>query len=215
MTKSFTESDFSESLDSDLTWRIRELSDLKSAIRNAPQGGRAVLLKSLVAIAYAHWEGYVRGAARSFFKFLTLRRKKYLELDKQFYTNYFLRRLDSFSKSKQSLSAKCQIVEDILSQLENRFSKIDESLIDTRSNLNTEVLNEICIICGVDFRKFEPDSTFIDTIILKRRNSIAHGNHETIGEEEIELIVTKSIGLMRLFGNQLESKIYDQGYLRT
>ena len=60
MSKARTEAELADQLDSDLTWRLRELSDLKAAIANSQKNGRSVLLRSLVTMLYAQWEGHIR-----------------------------------------------------------------------------------------------------------------------------------------------------------
>ena len=103
MTKPFSEFDLSDQLVSDRTWRIREISDLQSAVNKADPIGRRVLLRASVAICYAHWEGYVRFAARKYLEHIALRKIPFKDLDRQFLRNYFLPRLGA-SSSKRSLN---------------------------------------------------------------------------------------------------------------
>ena len=60
MSKPYTEHDLSAIFDADLIWRRKELSDMKAAIKKADQFSKPALLRALVAMSYAHWEGYVR-----------------------------------------------------------------------------------------------------------------------------------------------------------
>jgi hypothetical protein len=66
VSKPYLEADFSTQITEDRSWRIREISDLKSAIARADDNLRRVLLRALITICYAHWEGYVRFAARKY-----------------------------------------------------------------------------------------------------------------------------------------------------
>jgi hypothetical protein len=68
-------------------------------------------------------------------------------------------------------------------------------------------------VCGVDGSHFEQKRVFIDTIILKRRNAIAHGQQEFIAEEEIDTFVAEVLALMEHFRTLLENKIYTKAYL--
>lgn len=85
-------------------------------------------------------------------------------------------------------------------------------LVDTRSNLNTDVIKDICLICGVDANHFEQNRIFLDTLLLKRRNAIAHGQQEYIQTDEIDGLVAKTLALMGFFRNQLENKVYTKAY---
>ena len=73
MSKPYTEADLSAILDTDLTWRRKELSDMKAAIRVADPTSKSPLLRAIITMSYAHWEGYVRTCANRYFQHLTLR----------------------------------------------------------------------------------------------------------------------------------------------
>jgi hypothetical protein len=215
MSKPFTESDLSAQLDSELIWRRRELSDLKLAIHRADPIAKAVLLRALVAMAYAHWEGYIRISATKYFLHITLKKRPYRELDPQFYRNSFLARLDTFFKSKSSNKECCEFIDAILGSQGLRFAYLNPQLIDTRSNLNSEVMRDLCLICGFDETAFEHDRLFIDLTLLKKRNAIAHGQEDGIELSEADTIVAKTLELMERFRTLIENKIYTKAYLKT
>lgn len=213
MSKPFTEKDLSGIFDTDLTWRRKELSDLKASIRRADIYSQSALLKAVVALSYSHWEGYVRTCANKYFEHLTLRRKPYSDFERQIFINSFLTRLDSLYKTRISLRERCRLVNDILDGSGSRFSYINSDLIDTKSNLNTDVVCDICTICGVDTSYFESKKTFIDVILLKRRNAIAHGQQENIQVSDIDDFVAEVLSLMENFRNLLENKVYTKAYV--
>jgi MAE_28990/MAE_18760-like HEPN len=114
MSKPYSEADFSEQITQDRAWRLREISDLKAAIVKADQSLRRVLLRALVTVCYAHWEGYVRFAARKYLEHIALGRFLYSDLDRQFLRNYFLPRLSALSASRTSLAERCAFIDDVL-----------------------------------------------------------------------------------------------------
>ncbi|PSN13692.1 hypothetical protein C7293_14895 [filamentous cyanobacterium CCT1] len=213
MSKPFTEENLSEIFDADLTWRRKELSDLKFSAKSADIYSQPALLKALVAMSYAHWEGYVRTCATKYFEHLALRKKPYSVFERQIYVNSFLMRLDALHKSKISLKERCLIINDILNSSESRFSYVNPDLIDTKSNLNTEVVSDICTICGVDSSYFENNKIFIDIMLLKRRNAIAHGQQESIQANDIDDFVSGVLALMENFRSLLENKVYTKAYI--
>ncbi len=212
MSKPYTEHDLSSIFDTDLIWRRKELSDMKAAIEKADQFSKPALLRALVAMSYAHWEGYVRTCANCYFEHLTLRKKQFVELERQIYVNSFLGRLDALHRSRVSLKERCKLINDILDNESGRFSFLNPALVDTRSNLNTDVIKDICIICGVDTDHFEQNRTFLDVLLLKRRNAIAHGQQEYIHADEIDDFVARILALMGFFRNLLENKVYMKEY---
>src|SRR6185295_19023760 len=111
-----------------------------SAIRNADAQSKSALLRALIPLAYAHWEGYARTCANRYFEHLTLRKKPFSELERQIYVNSFLGRIDAMHQNRTSLEARCKLVNEILDGREGRFAHINPDLIDTRSNLSTDVI---------------------------------------------------------------------------
>lgn len=212
MSKPYTDENLSDFFDADLIWRRKELSDIKAAVRRADVAAKHVLLRALITMCYAHWEGYVRICANRYFEYLTIRKKPYSELERQIYVNTFLARLDTLSHARVSLEARCKLVNDILDGTVGTFRYVHPALIDTKSNLNTDVIREICLICAVDASHFESRRIFIDQLMLKRRNAIAHGQQEFIQEDEIDALVSDVLGLMQHFRTLLENKVYQKQY---
>lgn len=212
MSKPYTEADFSAQITEDRNWRIKEISDLKLAIRRGDAGLQKVLLRALVAICYAHWEGYVRFSARKYLEHVALRRFQYRELDTQFLRNYFLPRLAAFSSSRASITDRCALVDEILGASDRRFSQVNDDLINTRANLNFEVFTDICLVCGVAASHFADKSAFVDVLLLKRRNAIAHGEETMVAIEDLDVITEDTVGLMRAFGDALENRVVLQTY---
>lgn len=215
MSKVHTEEDLSNALDSNLTDRIRELSDLKTAVFDANYTMRDVLLKAVVALSYANWEGFVKFSAQRYFDFIIARRLPFNRLNPQFYKNSFLARLNGLSTSKVSLIEKCNLLDEILESKEKSFRFVNKDLINTGSNLKFSVLQDICAVCGLDSNKFSTEEDFIDRILLKRRNAIAHGDEADVAIDEVNDIIQRTIGLMRQFKNELENSIYEKRYLVT
>jgi RiboL-PSP-HEPN len=105
------------------------------------------------------------------------------------------------------------LINDILDGGAGRFAYVNPDLVDTRSNLSADVIKDICVICGVDGGHFEDKRIFIDRMILKRRNAIAHGRQEFIEESEIDGLIADALGLMDHFRSLLENKVYTKSYL--
>lgn len=212
MSKPYTESEFSAQITADRNWRIREISDLKLAVKRGDGNMRNVLMRALVAICYAHWEGYVRFSARKYFEHIALRKLQYSTLDRQFLRNYFLPRLAALSSSKTSVTERCDLVDEVLDCSERRFSQVNDDLINTKANLNFDVFTDICLVCGLSVALFENNFTFINVILLKRRNAIAHGEDTMIAFDDLDEIAEKTIGIMRSFSNELENRVVLQTY---
>jgi MAE_28990/MAE_18760-like HEPN len=212
MSKPRTEADLSSQLVQDRTWRLKELSDLKSAIERADNILRKALLRAFVAICYAHWEGYVRFSALKFLEHIALRKFSFAELDPQFLRNYFLPRLASLTVSGRSVTERCMLVDEILNCANRRFTRANEDLVSTKSNLSFAVFSDICLICGVSLDRFVADEVFIDILLLKRRNAIAHGEETFIDTGDLEDLSNKTVALIRGFGDELDNRVVLRQY---
>ncbi len=212
MSKPYSEANFSAQITEDRNWRMREISDLKTAISRGDESLQRVLLRALITICYAHWEGYVRFSAKKYLEHIALRRFTYQTLNRQFFKNYFLPRLAALAASKTSVVERCALVDEILNASDRRFSQVNEDLINTKANLNFDVFNDICLVCGLPVEPFIDKSTFIDVVLLKRRNAIAHGEDTLVSIDDLDTIAEDTIGLMRLFGDALENHVVMQSY---
>jgi hypothetical protein len=212
MSKPYTEEDFSVQITEDRSWRLKEISDLKTAVDRADDNLGRVLRRALVAICYAHWEGYVRFAARKYFEHIALRKFKYSELDRQFLRNYFMPRLAALSASNKSLAERCALVDEILDASEERFSKVNEKLVETKANLNFDVFTDVCLVCSVQASMFADKEDFINLFLLKRRNEIAHGEDTFIAIEDLDELTNGTITIMRTFGDALENHVHLKDY---
>ncbi len=204
MSRPYTDADFASQITQDRAWRLKEISDLKAAISRADFNLRRVLLRALITICYAHWEGYVRFAARKYLDHVALRKFPYRELNRQFRRNYFLPRLGALSASKTSVLDRCGLIDTILDSEELRYSIVNDELINTMANLNFQVFSDICVVCGVRRDIFVEKATFIDVVLLKRRNSIAHGEDTFVAIDDLDEVSNETIVLMRTFGDALE-----------
>jgi RiboL-PSP-HEPN len=122
-------------------------------------------------------------------------------------------RLDALHFSQANVEDRCRLISDVLNSSQNRFSRINPALIETKSNLNSNILKDICLICSIDFSYFQTKTIFIDVILLKRRNSIGHGEETCVDSNELDTLIAEGVGLMRSFKDALQNKVYTKSYL--
>lgn len=65
-------------IDEEYTWRFREIASLKTEIQAMKSSNTLLfpMVRSLVMLSYAHWEGFVKNSTRYFLNYLS-----YLGLD--------------------------------------------------------------------------------------------------------------------------------------
>ncbi|MFR5135491.1 MAG: MAE_28990/MAE_18760 family HEPN-like nuclease [Acutalibacter sp.] len=178
-------------LEAELAWRQEDLAFFKNQLNNISNDlEKDKYRKSLVLILYSHMEGYIKIALQTYIKFINaqnLPRKDaisglvaasmnpefnaYDNLDRK--CNIFRRELPEDS----SLHRFFRRV-DFLDQLENFKNApliIEDSVINTESNLWYVVLQKNLYKIGLPVDMFQQYHRDIDALV-NRRNSIAHGN---------------------------------------
>ncbi|MBA2918715.1 hypothetical protein GON01_12480 [Sphingomonas sp. MAH-20] len=210
MAKPSTPAEFSTLVIENFNWRLRELSALKLAVSQATGTDRDALIRALVVMCYAHWEGHAKFCADRYLEYLTRRRLRFSEISSRFYEVRFVRELAA--ASDLDYSRRTELVRKILSSKEDRFSNFSKELVNTRSNLNSMVLQELCLVCDLDYTDFEAESDFIDRILLRRRNEIAHGENVFLEAVDPVDLVNRTTALMRLFRDKLDATVSLEGY---
>ena len=74
-----TAEQLSDKLSTDLDWRKKELSELKSLVeaRNISPQRHNALMRSGICILYAHWEGFVKLASNSYLEYVAMQKLRY------------------------------------------------------------------------------------------------------------------------------------------
>jgi len=199
----------------DMNWRIREISDLKQAIRTIPPALRASSMRASIPIFYAHWEGHVRVCATGYVLHISMRRLEYKELTRGYMLATLRSEFNRLSGKSLSKLEQMKFIETVFNTEAQRFGSKSEYLVDTKSNLSFATLCEILNVIGIDGALFEPEESFIDRILLDKRNNIAHGQNIVLTDDELEDISSKTIGLMRTFRNLVENAALAQAYKKT
>ena len=73
-------------------------------------------------------------------------------------------------------------------------------------------MRDICIVCGIESSFISDNHNFIDKILLKRRNEIAHGQNTFIDMGDLDYISNETLSIMREFGNAIENLIVLESY---
>ena len=205
-----TAEEFTAFITSDLTWRIREISDIRSTAATASLP-RAILRAS-VPLMYAHWEGHVSVVSRAYLDFLALRRLRYSNLKQSFRLNAFFATIRRMTHARASYMEQVAFLSNVVDSGESQLRTVDGDILSTRSNLNSAVLQDLCCFLSLDIAQFESDFDFLDKILLYRRNNIAHGQFIEIDIDTLRDMSERVIEMMRKFNNLVDNEVNLQGY---
>jgi hypothetical protein len=211
-----TAEQLSDRLATDLAWRKKELSEMKSLIeaKNVSDQRHKVLVRSGVCILYSHWEGFVKLAANSYLEYVISKKLTYQELSSNFLALAMKEKLKE-AKETHKPSLYIPVCEFFLSELNQRsILPKPKDVISTASNLSSEILKEITYILGIDFSIYSTKSVLIDTKLLKTRNEIAHGEDSVFDRDEYLELHREIIGMLDIFRNQIENAAIQKKFRR-
>ena len=197
----------------ELSWRKKELTDLKYLIQNASTSSsrKRVLGRSGIALLYAHWEGFVKKSGTYYLEFIRMQRLINSELSNSIMSLIICQQI-----TKGSLSKRPSQYEWIFDFFNNKMSERAifnyKDAIDVGSNLSSKVLREIVFILGLDYSYYETLEKLLDSSLLGRRNSIAHGEIEPIDLPDYLELHERIIEMMNYFRNQIENAAINGDY---
>jgi MAE_28990/MAE_18760-like HEPN len=206
-------------LSEDLVWRKKELAGLKSLIENrsfSPSKQNAVL-RSGVAMLYAHWEGYIKTAASSYLEFVSRQQLTYEELAINFVAIAMKAELDK-AQSTNKATIYTEVTAFILTQSDQRSAVPYEGIVSTNANLSSTVLREITCLLGLDYSFYQSKDKIIDEKLLNRRNKIAHGEslpYLSLDRKEYQELQEEILAMMEDFRTQVENNASQKLFCRN
>ena len=195
----------------EFSWRRKELTNLKNLSLSSKDQIRCTLLKSSVALLYAHWEGFVKKSSIAYCEYINHQSLNYEQLTDNFSVCAVLNEFQGQypHKNFKSLFKVLNGNEIFLKKC-----KIDTvKFIDTGSNLNSDVLKEITQKVGVDYSLYELKENLIDERFLGFRNAVSHGEYRNISEDDFIELYTEVTSLIDTFKNQIVNAAVQKAYL--
>ena len=210
-------------LDKNLAARKRELTIIKTQVTSAENLILNTFIRIGIVMLYAHWEGFIKIAAREYLCYLN-----HLHISRNTMKDNFHTLAIKPTIRDCSQSLKTEKYYEILNEVINNSSMIfnvnqmDKLIVNTESNLSYSVLQDILFNLGLEKNKYELKANYIKEELLDKRNAIAHGELlEMTTEESIEdrkqsfySLCTDIIKLMETFKEQILDAATQQLYLK-
>jgi hypothetical protein len=217
-------------LDEDLGWRKVEISDL---LFLAKETQKEVVLKSVILLLYAHWEGYIKKSSKLYIKYISEKKIKLTDLCYNFKAVALKVHVSKCIETKDNLTLANELtfVSSFL-KFENKKFKVeinldndfDSGIIDTKSNLKPKVFKNIIEILGLNYKNaLKAREHYINSHLLANRNAIGHGNKFdstnqvdfSLSIKDIEKLKTIVFSIIDNFKEELLEYIYNKYYLET
>jgi len=199
-----TTSELNDSLSRERIWRIRECSSIldlagRSTSVTVQHG---IYLRAGAVLYYSHWEGFVKRAATYYLKHVALQRISLAQMCPSI--------LRLFMKQQLLPTATVEKWEKLGDRLLNDPTYAPKlshkAQIDTASNLSSHVFGTICSTIGMSSSNFTHYYAEIDSLLLKNRNSVAHGEQNPeFYLADLEKSKELVIALITLFKDEIEN----------
>jgi hypothetical protein len=182
-------------LDSDFAWRRKELTMIMTSVKSSRPNLLNTNIRIGVVILYAHWEGFIKNAAENYLIYVAGKKLQYDELENNFIALSLKTKLIEFESTNKN-TVHTQLIDFLFGNLKIKANLPTENIIKTQSNLNSNILKEILSILGIDYKQYELKEKYIDSQLLKIRNSVAHGQNPDITEIDFYELYTEITVMM-------------------
>lgn len=182
--------EFRSDMEESLSWRVNEIVTLKNLLR---EDNRVPVVKTLIVMLYAHFEGFFKDCLECYIKYINSTELPLSRFNNSIITASLNREYAAF----ENMNRKCkeltsvppteeflhkfhrrrELTQKLVSDYLNRKIRIDEKIINTKSNLDYSVVQENMYVLGLDYNYFSEKQNNI-TQLVRLRNSVAHGSQK-------------------------------------
>lgn len=208
-----TVSQLQDFLDSEFSWRLKEIADLKLAVKKTGGLSKWTVIRAAVPLLYAHWEGFVKNTATNYLMFVNSQGLRYDELKSCFIVLGLKKQLTEVIVSNKS-ELTVAAVDFILAGMKTKANLKITAAINTESNLSSKVFENIATSIGLDVTFYKSKYHLIDESLLKRRNGIAHGEYLHVNPEDYRKLADEVLNLLRQFKTDLQNSAANSGFAR-
>lgn len=190
-------------LDKELSWRKRELTTMRFLISGSRLHEREVMRRAGVCLIYAHWEGFVKSAATGYVNYVALRGLRYCDLSPSMVALGLRAKLRA-AEATNRVTVHTQVTGFLLSDMGENANLPWADAVNTRDNLNSEVLQEILHLLDLDYRPYETKKVFLDERLLRNRNKISHGERLPVASTDYDELHSEVLSLLNRFRDDVE-----------
>lgn len=198
-------------LDGDFAWRRKELTVIFTNVQSSKPLQLNTNIRIGVVMLYAHWEGFIKNAAEDYLIFVACKKLKLNQLSNSMIAVSVKSQIKDFEETNKN-TIHTQLINFLLGDLNIRAQIPTENIIKTQSNLNSSILREILSIIGVSYTPYELKEKYIDSQLLKIRNSVAHGQDPNIDEDEFYELYEEITSLMTSIKNEITNNAILSNY---
>ncbi len=212
MGKIRTVAQLQDALDTEMGWRIKEISDFKLAAKQQTTGS-STFVRAGIALLYAHWEGFIKSASEDYLNFVGNQGHIYRDLKTCFAVFGLKGRLAVLSSSRKA-KVNVETLDFLLLEMGRPAKMSMSSAIDTESNLTSTVFSNIAASLDISTLPYETKFNLIDESLVNRRNKVAHGEYLDLSRDKFIVLSDEVLQMMRNFKGDIQNAASMQSYKR-
>jgi hypothetical protein len=213
MAKIRTLTQLQETLDIEMSWRIKEISDFK-LVSKRQSGTSHTFTRAGVALVYAHWEGFIKGASEAYLNFVNNQGHLYRDLKTCFALFGLKGRLTLLTSSRRA-KLNIEALDFVFAELDKPAKMAMSSAIDTEANLTSKVFANIAASLDISISSYETKFNLIDESLVNRRNKVAHGEYLDLSPTDFVVLADEVLQMMRSYKTDIENAASLQSYKRS
>jgi MAE_28990/MAE_18760-like HEPN len=188
----------------DLSWRKKELLQLRLRAISAPDWALPMYVRSGVTMLYAHWEGFVKATGEALVGYVRDQQLRLGELAPGYVAIALRKELAMVRESRSGATfPEIAVARAFAMGMGEEASLKPRGAIATGSNLSWRQFSMIAARLEMDIREFALLENFIDLKLVGVRNTIAHGDRTApMDRPEFLLLHAKVLGLLDRVSHQ-------------
>lgn len=211
MANRLDEYTFLQKISEEYSWRRREMILYKGKIPTKTSDIQTVLLRAAIPFIYAHWEGFIKVGMSLYLKYVSDLHLKHNELKPPFIALSLSNTISSFDS--KSILKKVELVSMMIDKMESRSNVPKKNIINTKSNLRYEVLEEILFNVDLNHHGLNNKEEVIDSLV-DTRNHIAHGEYKYISYDTYISFNEEILNLLERVKTIIENSAINKEYLK-
>lgn len=211
MASRLDEETFLQKISEEYSWRRREMILYKGEIPSKRSDIQTVLLRAAIPFIYAHWEGFVKVTMSLYLKYVSDLHLNHNELKSPFIALSLSNTISTFDS--KSIFKKVELVNMMLDKMASRSNVPKKNIINTKSNLRYEVLEEILFNVDLNMYGLKAKEEIIDSLV-DTRNHIAHGEYKYISYETYISFNDEIHSLLERVKTAIENSAINKDYMK-
>lgn len=209
-----TVDDLFDRISADQAWRKKEVS-VFAAHADAQEGAvQKAMLRPLVAILYAHWEGFVRNVVYYYILYVSSQKLALGQLRVELAATCLRSSIRAAGPASR-IGPHIEVVRAVREGADAPAQfPIGLREVETKANLSSKVLEDLLLSIGCDPGPYSEFADLIDQQLVDKRNRIAHGEDHYIELSEWSDLHSSVFSIMDSIAVQVIDAALARDYLK-